>query len=659
MPRNNAGQTGTALRLLALAALVIGLAAAGPGKRATLTNVALQEVGDATQLSFSSDAPVQCEVVPTSESSTLVIDVKGANHSLPRKAEMATGLMTGLRTDIWHDEDGTPISRITILLTHASRHWIESNDRGFTVMLAPAPEAGEAAAAATEPLPPGDLSPELAEMARAATEPVESPAAPAEPATSDATGSDSGHDASGDTPSGDTSPTWGEVTVEGDVPAPTPTDAPASADESAAETQSTRVHDMLNERPLEFTPQVYQPASRYADAGTRVSLDVQGADIRTVMRSLAEYSGMNIVVGKQVTGSVTVNLTEVPWMDALSIICRTQGLGYVEEEGILRIETLENLRKEEVDRSSADRQLEDLQPLTTQIIRAVYATATELKPAIEKTLTARGHVEVDNRTNSLIITDVSRRVTGAVEMVKHLDSRTPQIEITAKLVDVDARYTRDLGINWGLGQIHSQGDAWSAEADIKANSVVDPTANVRFGLVRSWGTINAMLSALEQDNKADIISNPRITTVNNREARILVGRKIPLIVLDEAGNAITQLTTIGITLRVMPHINDDDRITLDLHPEVSDLASQATVQGGIIINTSEADTRVIVDDGETAVIGGLIRSNTSKLVRGVPVLRSIPIVGAAFRTTSEVKEKRELLIFITPRVITNWAETQK
>lgn len=658
MPRNNAGQTGTALRLLALAALVIGLAAAGPGKRATLTNVALQEIGDATQLSFSSDAPVQCEVVPTSESSTLVIDVKGANHSLPRKADMATGLMTGLRTDIWHDEAGTPISRITILLTHESRHWIESNDRGFTVMLAPAPAAGEPAAASAEPLPSGELSPELAAMAHAATEPVENAPTAAEPAATDEpAGTTAGADDAIESPAGEASPTWGEVTVEGS--APTPVEEPAPVDESAVESQSNRVHDMLNERPLEFTPQVYQPTSRYADAGTRVSLDVQGADIRTVMRSLAEYSGMNIVVGKQVTGSVTVNLTEVPWMDALSIICRTQGLGYVEEEGILRIETLENLRKEEVDRSSADRQLEDLQPLSTQIIRAVYAAATELKPAIEKTLTARGHVEVDNRTNSLIITDVSRRVTGAVEMVKHLDSRTPQIEITAKLVDVDARYTRDLGINWGLGQIHSQGDAWSAEADIKANSVVDPAANVRFGLVRSWGTINAMLSALEQDNKADIISNPRITTVNNREARILVGRKIPLIVLDEAGNAITQLTTIGITLRVMPHINDDDRITLDLHPEVSDLASQATVQGGIIINTSEADTRVIVDDGETAVIGGLIRSNTSKLVRGVPVLRSIPIVGAAFRTTSEVKEKRELLIFITPRVITNWAETQK
>ena len=149
--------------------------------------------------------------------------------------------------------------------------------------------------------------------------------------------------------------------------------------------------------------------------------------------------------------------------------------------------------------------------------------------------------------------------------------------------------------------------------------------------MKSWGTVSAVLTALEQENKANIISNPRITTVNNREARILVGKKIPLIVLDEAGNPVTELTTIGITLRVTPHINDNNRITLDLHPEVSDLSSQATVQGGVIINTSEADTRVMVENGETAVIGGLIRANTSTVERGVPILMDIPAHREAFQ----------------------------
>jgi general secretion pathway protein D len=161
------------------------------------------------------------------------------------------------------------------------------------------------------------------------------------------------------------------------------------------------------------------------------------------------------------------------------------------------------------------------------------------------------------------------------------------------------------------------------------------------------------LQALETQNKANIISNPRITTVNNREASVVVGKQIPLIVQDFAGNAVTQLTTIGIKLLVTPHINSGNKITMDVHPEVSDLSSQATVQGGIIINTAMADTRVMVNDGETAVIAGLIRSNESEFKRGVPILMDIPLLGHLFQSSSTTKQKRELLCFITPKILTD------
>jgi type II secretory pathway component GspD/PulD (secretin) len=174
---------------------------------------------------------------------------------------------------------------------------------------------------------------------------------------------------------------------------------------------------------------------------------------------------------------------------------------------------------------------------------------------------------------------------------------------------------------------------------------------VKLGTVKSFGSIDATLEALETQNKANIISNPRITTVNNREASVVVGQQIPLIVQDFAGNAVTQLTTIGIKLSVTPHINVGNKITMDVHPEVSDLAAQATVQGGIIINTTMADTRVMVNDGETAVIGGLIRSNESTTKRGVPVLMDIPLIGNLFRSNSRTKAKRELLIFVTPKIL--------
>lgn len=651
MARIDAGKTNAALRALALAVLVVGLAAAGPDKRSTLTNVSLTEIGDATQLTFAADGAVSYKPVPSADGATVVVDVVGLS-TLPKENELTSAAVKGMTTDCWTTDDGVPMTRITVNLATAANHWFEAGKNGFTLMVEPASDKAE-------------KSGSDASLKAAATAAEEMSSTPATPPSR--------------TPLGKSS-AWGEVTVEGGTvpPAvePAAAEAPEAQSPEAASAEEATPEPTKNDEgwtvptsakapdassglsnELTFSPEALHDQTRNAEAGPRVSLDVQGADVRTVMRSLAEYSGSNIVVGKEVLGNVTVNLTEVPWVDALNTICTTQGLGWVEEGGIIRVETLENLRKEAVARSTADKQLEDLQPLSTQIVRAVYATAAELKPAIEKTLTQRGHCETDERTNSLVITDVSRRVTAAVEMVRHLDSRTPQIEITAKLVDVDARFTRDLGINWGLGQVHNTSQAASGEATIKAGSVIDPAADVKFGLVRSWGTINAMLQALEQDQKADIISNPRITTVNNREAKILVGRKIPLIVLDQAGNAVTQLTTIGITLRVTPHINDDNRITLDLHPEVSDLASQATVQGGIIINTSEADTRVIVDNAETAVIGGLIRSNIEHIRRGVPILKDIPILGYIFSGTSEVKEKRELLIFITPKIVTNWTQT--
>ncbi|HMI30116.1 MAG TPA: type II and III secretion system protein, partial [Candidatus Limnocylindrales bacterium] len=195
-------------------------------------------------------------------------------------------------------------------------------------------------------------------------------------------------------------------------------------------------------------------------------------------------------------------------------------------------------------------------------------------------------------------------------------------------------------------------DAGVAEhLDVNAADVTNPAGTIRLGTVKAFGTIDATLQALETQNKANIISNPRITTVNNREASVVVGKQIPLIVQDFAGNAVTQMTTIGIKLSVTPHINTGNRITMDVHPEVSDLAAQATVQGGIIINTTMADTRVMVNDGETAVIGGLIRSNESTVKRGIPILMDVPLLGNLFRSTSTTKQKRELLIFVTPKIL--------
>ncbi len=405
------------------------------------------------------------------------------------------------------------------------------------------------------------------------------------------------------------------------------------------------------------TADVVAPGDEYKTVP--ISLDVQEAEIGTVLRSLAGFSGTNIVASPRVQGKVTVKLEDVPWEEALAVILKAHSFGYVEEQGIYRIDTSEELRKEELDIQRARKQVEDLAILELGMVNLHYANAEETKDALEEMLTERGNIDVDVRTNSLIINDVQERVSLIMEMATDLDTKTPQVEINARLIDLDSKATRELGVNWMVANPQSGNPIVDPRTGIAnhfntldvTNSIQNPAGIMQVGVVQDWGSVMATVEALEVANKAHLISNPIITTTDNREAKILVGQKIPLIVSDEAGNAITQLTTVGIMLQVTPHINKDNQITLDIHNEVSDLSAQATVQGGVIINTSESDTRVLVENGETAIIAGLIRSIDGKLESGIPVLMDIPLLGGLFKHTTNTKVSRELVIFVTPTIV--------
>ena len=413
-------------------------------------------------------------------------------------------------------------------------------------------------------------------------------------------------------------------------------------------------------------------------AGT-FTMDVEGADIRTVLRAIAEFSGRNIVLGRDVKGTVKVALRNVTWQDALRTILRSNGLDSADEGGILRVDDAAKLHAEALDRETSRAKQLELLPLETAIIKLNYANAGELTTALQSAVSRRGQIQVDKRTNSLIVTDLPGNIETVTRMAQALDSTTPQIEITAKLVDVDTEALRGFGIEWnvapadpefwtgvddpanpgekvlpGGGPIHNDDYTLNAAGDHNT-PVSDPATRLTFGVFKDWASIEAQLQMLEQSRKANIISNPRVTTVDNREAKILVGQKIPLIVQDVAGNPVSQLQTIGIQLKVTPHLTQDKKIVLDLHPEVSDLSTQSTVQGGVIINTSEADTRVMVDDGQTAVIGGLIRTNDSHVRRGIPLLKDIPLLGVLFRSDNTIKQNRELIIFVTPRIVSEVA----
>ena len=404
------------------------------------------------------------------------------------------------------------------------------------------------------------------------------------------------------------------------------------------------------------------------------SLDVEGADIRTVCRAISEFSGRNIVLGSDAKGTVKCSLKNVGWEEALRTVLRMNGLDYAEEGGIIRVDNAAKLAAESVERETARAKTAEVAPLETRIVKLNYANAAEMQQSLQSSATRRGSITVEKRTNSLIISDLPANVDRLEKMATDLDSTTPQVEITAKLVDVDAEALRGLGIEWNVGPtdgtnaeffsstgpnppdfLHPGNDNTNALGAEHNTGIADPATKITYGISKSWGFIEAQLQLLEQNRKANIISNPRITTVDNREAKILVGQKIPLIVQDVAGNPVSQLQTIGIQLKVTPHLTQDKKIIMDLHPEVSDLSTQSTVQGGVIINTSEADTRVMVDDGQTAVIGGLIRTNDSSVRRGIPLLKDLPLLGMLFRSDNLTRQNRELIIFVTPRLVTTMA----
>jgi len=402
------------------------------------------------------------------------------------------------------------------------------------------------------------------------------------------------------------------------------------------------------------------------------SLDVDGADLRTVLRAIAEFSGRNIVLGQNAKGLVRIQLKNVAWQDALKAVLRANGLDYVEDGSVIRVDEASKLNAEKVERETANARTLELVPLETRIVKLNYANASELTGPLGSTLSKRGSVQVEKRTNSLIITDLPSNLDAVSQMAAQLDSQTPQIEITAKLVDVDATAIQSMGIEWNHGVVKSSFFVDANDKPVRLSPAVSPSGNeilgggvktsipspaarVTVGLFEKFGDLEGQLQVLASNNKANIISNPRITTVDNREAKIIVGQKIPLIVQDVAGNPVSQLQTVGIQLKVTPHLTSEKKIIMDLHPEVSDLASGATVQGGLIINTSEADTRVMVDDGQTAVIGGLIRTNETMVHVGVPILKDIPIVSWLFSSKTTSKQNRELIIFVTPKLVVDVA----
>ena len=371
----------------------------------------------------------------------------------------------------------------------------------------------------------------------------------------------------------------------------------------------------------------------------RISMNVEQADIRSVLRSIAEFSGTNIVAGSEVTGPVTVLLNNVPWREALDNVLRINDFVAVEEKGVIRVTTHKDIA------SAAT-----LQALTTNIYKIRYARAEMLKKTLTKLLTERGKIESDTRANTLIITDIPLVIESMNSIVDQLDQPTAQVLVEAKIVQVDASRSRELGVAWGIGNLDNPIANTKAGANVDLG-VSQPTGSFTFGKLQNGVNMAATLSALEEDNAAEVLSQPSVLINDNESASITSGKRIPINRLDESGNIVTEFYDVAVKLNVTPHINPNNEVLMTLNPEVADLSGEATVSGGIIILTSEVKTTLLVKDGETVVIGGVIRSKEGTLNRRVPLLHAIPLFGRLFDYEVETSDKSEILVFVTPHVI--------
>lgn len=409
--------------------------------------------------------------------------------------------------------------------------------------------------------------------------------------------------------------------------------------------------------------------------GKSLSLNFQSISVRTVLQIIADYNNFNLVTSDTVEGDITLRLDDVPWDQALDLILQTKGLDKRIEGNILMVAPREELTIRESQILKDRQEVKKLSPLYSEYIQVNYAKASDIVELLQgdetSLLSERGSVAVDKRTNTLLVKDTEESIDNVHRLIKVLDIPIRQVLIEARMVTVKDDVSEDLGIRWGVtDQQGYKGTSGSLEgaADI-ANGLVpsiadrlnvsfpapSAAASVAFHVAKlADGTILDMeLSALEEENKGEIIASPRITTSNQKAAYIEQGVEIPYVESSSSGASTVSFKKAVLSLRVTPQITPDNRVVLDLEITQDSQGKVVPTALGeaVSIDTQRIGTQVLVDHGETIVLGGIYQQQLISRVSKVPVLGDIPFVGFLFRSTSDQNERQELLIFVTPKII--------
>lgn len=381
------------------------------------------------------------------------------------------------------------------------------------------------------------------------------------------------------------------------------------------------------------------------------SLQFQSADIRSVLRFLADYGKVNVVVAPEVDGTVTIKLSDVAWRTAMDIIGRTYGLSIVDEDaGYIRVLTAENYRKEQSEREKHKKEQRELVDLETRIIKISNSASEEIVKTAQSLLTERGEAISDKRSNSIILREVPANIDKVISYVMELDKPAKQIKISSQLLEVFTNDLRELGISWVTEGTYtkSSGVSYAQRGEVTARQSAEVAGRYTINALQKGWSVEAIVEAIVTSGKGKIIAHPEITTVENKQAKIQLGQKVPVKQFDASGNVVIKFEEVGTILNVTPHITAENQILMWLKPERSTYTFDPN---GVIINTSNAETNVIVENGQTAVIGGLTTQDEVNAEIGVPILKDIPIIGMLFKFKQTRSESRDLVIFVTPTIV--------
>jgi type IV pilus assembly protein PilQ len=446
----------------------------------------------------------------------------------------------------------------------------------------------------------------------------------------------------------------------------------------------------------QYTVEIKPSSKRTAGAeekkeytGERLTLNFQDIDVRSVLQLLADTSGQNIVVSDSVAGNLTLRLQNVPWDQALDIVLRTKGLDKRRQDNVIIIGPTEELATREKAELAAHKEVQELSPTHIEFIQVNYAKVSDLAKLIKTTnakdsmLSPRGSLSVDERTNTLLVQDTADKLGDIRRLVQTLDVPVKQVLIEARIVIVSDTFERDLGARFGVNSASALTGAGSLLAvsgnGSGANSILGtglgsaslsattldnryqvntPAANtngsIGVSLLGGSYLVDLELSAAQNEGKSETISSPRVITANQKQATISQGVEIPYQESASSGATTTQFKDADLKLKVTPLITPDNRVILDLDVSDDAVGQQVTsATGGSVpsINTHEVITQVLVNDGQTVVLGGILETTKSKSANKIPFLADIPVLGYLFRSTTDIDNKTELLIFITPKIL--------